>query len=313
VEVGVEIRKRMKWDAWVDDGLISVAVDDGEAVLTGAVGSAMERSRAISNAWVPGVREVDATGLEVQWWARDQMRRDKYAPRTDAQVAQAVQDAFFYDPRVLSFHPEVRVDDGVVTLSGVVDNLEARRAAEQDATNTVGVTLVRNHLRVRPKDEVGDAELTQKAERALRRDPLVDRFDVGLTTFRGEVSLAGEVDSWIEKMRAETVVAGVQGVVDIHNNIRVAEPPAHVTDRAIEESIEDEIFWSPLVDAGEIHVTVDSRVATLTGTVDTWAEYSWAAHNAREGGASRVRNKIKVRNDQGAFSSPFALPFSLPF
>jgi osmotically-inducible protein OsmY len=306
VEIEAEIRERLAWNAWVDDGLVNVAVEDGRATLTGTVGSALERARAVGQAWVPGVREVDATGLEVEWWARDEMRRDKYHLKSDAQIHQAVKDALLFDPRVLSFEPEVKVNNGVVTLSGTVDNLEARRAAEMDARNTVGVAMVRNHIRVRPTNELGDDEVTQRVQRSFARDPLIDRFEIGVTTFDGEVSLAGDVDSWLDWTRAEDVAAGVEGVVDVHNNLRVSSPPQAVADRIIEEQIEDELFWSPFVDADEVNVTVVDGVATLTGTVDTWADHSWAAENAREGGARRVHNELTVRNGQ---SSAFWMPF----
>jgi len=304
-ELESEIRERLKWNAWVDDGLVTVAVEDGEAQLSGTVGSALERGRAAGLAWVPGVKEVDISGLEVQWWARDEMRRDKYVRKSDAQIRQAVKDAFLYDPRVLSFNPDVSVDDGVVTLSGIVDNLQARRAAEKDARNTVGVAMVRNHLRVQPTNDATDQEITQKVEDALRRDPFVDRFEVGVTTFGREVSLAGEVDSWFDRSRAETVASTVQGVIDVHNNLEVSREAALVGDRRLEEAIEDELFWSPFVDSDEINVAVDGGVATLTGAVDNWADYSWAAENAREAGARSVRNNIKVRKNQGAFWMPY--------
>jgi len=304
-ELAAEIRSRLKWNAWVDDGLVKVTVADGKATLTGTVGSALERARAVGQAWVPGVREVDATGLEVEWWARDDMRRDKYRLKSDAQIRDAVKDALVYDPRVLSFNPDVRVKNGVVTLSGVVDNLEARRAAERDARNTVGVSHVRNHLRVRSDSDVTDDEITLAVQRALQRDPYIDRSNVGVTTFRGEVSLAGEVDTWFERSRAESVAATVQGVVDIHNNLVTFRPPRFGADEVLEEEIEDDLLWSPFVDSDEINVSVVNGVATLTGTVDTWADRSWAAEIAREGGALRIQNNVKVRDaEQGAFWMP---------
>jgi osmotically-inducible protein OsmY len=305
VEMETEIRERLRWNAWVDDGLVTVMVEDGRAVLSGAVGSALERARAIGQAWVPGIEEVDASGLEVEWWARDEMRRDKYALKSDAQIRQAVKDALLFDPRVLSFNPDVKVDNGVVTLSGVVDNLEARRAAERDARNTVGVALVRNHLRVRPTSALSDEEITQRVQRAFHRDPVVDRFEVGVATFDREVSLSGAVDSWLERRHVEDVAARVPGVVEVQNNLRVRSDAGIIADRILEEQIEDELFWSPFVDSDEINVAVDNGVATLTGTVDSWADYNWAAENAREGGAVSVRNNVKVRNDQGAYWMPF--------
>jgi osmotically-inducible protein OsmY len=306
VEIEAEIRNRLRWNAWVDDGLVTVSVEDGKATLTGTVGSALERARAVGQAWVPGVSEVDATGLEVEWWARDRMRRDEYQFKSDAQIQQAVKDALLFDPRVLSFKPDVQAEDGVVTLSGTVDNLEASRAAEEDARNTVGVALVQNHLRVRPTNDLTDEEVTLRVQRAMRRDPFVDRFDVGVTTFDGEVSLAGEVDSRFDRARAGEVAAGVEGVVAVHNNLRVSRRPEFVADQALEEEIEDELFWSPFVDADEVNVSVVDGVATLTGTVDTWADYSWAAENAREAGASSVHNNLTVRNEE---ESAFWMPF----
>jgi hypothetical protein len=72
------------------------------------------------------------------------------AVKGDPQIKQAVHDAFVYDPRVDSFNPNVDVDNRIVTLSGVVDNLKAKRAAEQDAKNTWGVWRVKNLLTTRP-------------------------------------------------------------------------------------------------------------------------------------------------------------------
>jgi osmotically-inducible protein OsmY len=304
-EIAAEIRSRLSWDARVDDGLIRVAVDNGTARLTGTVGSALERARAQQLAWVPGVKKVDAAGLDVEWWARNEMRRDKYAPRSDAQVQKAIEAAFLYDPRVASFNPEVKVDDGVATLSGTVDNLDARHAAGSDARDTVGVVLVRNHLHVRPPREASDEMITEEVRQAIARDPLVDRFGVGVATFRGQVSLAGDVDSLLEKDRAGRIASGIDGVVAVHNDIQVRYRPIPRSDVAIKQNIKDEIAWSPFVDSDDIHVTVHDGVATLTGTVDNWADYSWAAENARQAGASAVRNQLQVRNDKGAVWMPY--------
>jgi osmotically-inducible protein OsmY len=299
-ELEAEIRGRLRRDARVDDGLVSVSVRDGLARLTGSVGSALEKGYAKGLARVPGVRAVDVGGLDVEWWARDDMRRDKYVLLSDEQLKRAVEDALGYDPRVLSFDPIVEVRGGVVTLGGTVDNLEARRAAERDARNTVGVVDVRNHLRVRPRATATDEELAQGVRQALARDPYMRDFVVSVTASSGEVRLAGEADSEFEKVYAETVAAGVPGVVDVRNDMRVRAPRRRA-DRAIERDIEDELLWSPFVDSDEVNVTVRNGVATLTGSVDTWADYAWAEENAREGGARAVENDLSVRNGQGAF------------
>jgi osmotically-inducible protein OsmY len=295
-EIRAEIRKRLHWDARVDDDLIEIGVDDGVVSLTGIVGSALEKARARELAWVQGVRRVDSDALQVQWWARDQMRREKYAFRTDDQLKQAILDAFRYDPRVRAFHPEVDVEGGIATLSGVVENLEARHAAEQDAHDTVGVVMVRNQLRVKPGAPPNDAEIGSGVRSALERDPLVDRFAIDVASDHGAVTLRGSVETLFEKQRAETVASGVRGVVEVRNDLQLAARLALRSDLRIEKDIEDALYWSPFVDSDQVHVSVENGIATLTGTVDSWADRSWAAEDAREGGALVVRNLIGVRS-----------------
>ena len=158
-EIEAEVEARLANDVRVDDYLIVVDVDDGTVRLSGIVGSLAEKNRAISMGWVSGVDAVDGDALEIEWWARDSMRRKtSFADRSDEELEQAVKDAFLYDPRVLSFRPEVSVSDGVVTLSGTVRDLAAKRAAEADARNVAGVWRVKNRIKVRPLD-VGHVEV----------------------------------------------------------------------------------------------------------------------------------------------------------
>jgi osmotically-inducible protein OsmY len=62
------------------------------------------------------------------------------ATRSDSDLETAIRDAFRYDPRLSPFNPQVRVKSGTVTLRGKVDNLQAKRAAGQDAQNTVCIS-----------------------------------------------------------------------------------------------------------------------------------------------------------------------------
>jgi osmotically-inducible protein OsmY len=62
----------------------------------------------------------------------------------------------------------------------------------------------------------------------------------------------------------------------------------------LQQEIEDELWWSPFVDANEVKVEVENGVATLTGAVDTWSERNAAAENALEAGAIQVRNRLDV-------------------
>lgn len=319
-EVRAEIEQALHWNHLVDDGLVDVTVADGRVTLTGTVGSTAEKRQARYDAWTTGVVSVDASGLEVARWARDEdLRTKKYVDRSDAQVREAVETALAQDPRVQSFDVECSVTAGTVTLRGVVDNLKAKRAADADADNTVGVISVDNFLKVRPADPPTDEDITNDVRGALLRDPYVERYETVVSVRDGVAELSGVVDTSYEKSRADDIASRIGGVVEVDNNLRVDEEqwyaydpwvdPLRVhhydwytydplrtldEDDAIEEDIQDEIFWSPFVNSDDVEVEVDDGVAILTGTVDSAMEKGAARDNAYEGGASHVRNQIRV-------------------
>jgi osmotically-inducible protein OsmY len=324
-ELEEEIKRALHWNIFVDDGLIDVAVRNSEVKLTGVVGSAVEKVKATAIAWVAGVKSVDASGLEVEPWARDEaMRRDKYLYKSDEVLRDVIEEALLRDPRVASYQVNVDVDAGYVTLRGVVGDARAKRAAEQDARHTVGVNFVNNRLKVRIENPSSDADLYQKVQDAIERDPYLSRFEITAVVMDGQVRLYGEVDTRFERQRAEEVVERVSGITRAINYLRVADwesgadfydpyvddsyldPPAvteykprapNLSDQQIELNIKDEMWWSPFVGAKDITVSVENGVATLSGTVESWAERQSATENAYEGGATLVDNNTVIRSD----------------
>jgi osmotically-inducible protein OsmY len=324
-EIAAEIEEILAWDVLVDDDLIEVAVDDGGVTLSGQVGSLAEKSRAINQSWVAGVKSVAAEELEVSGWARDpRFRKQKYArlDKPDADVAKAVRDALARDPRVLGQDVQVRVDDGKAVLTGTVNGPKAKRAAASTARGTLGVYRVKNRLRVRtdmPDDEV----LEERVRKAIERNPMLMASEITVSVTNGVAGLSGIVGTWYEKAEADDAAAAVAGVRAVDNDLLVEDnggafvadpyvdwdwyaydfdwygpsraPLTAKSDWAIAEDVRDEIFWSPFVDSDDVTVTVDDGEVRLTGTVDTWSERQTAAENAYEGGAGRVDNDLRVR------------------
>jgi osmotically-inducible protein OsmY len=298
-DIKADIEYRLKTDASVDAGLITVDVDDGKVTLDGSVGSALEKSEAETEAWVvDGVKTVD-NEIAVKWWL-DGGTADWDGGWTDEDMELAVDSGLLTNPRVKSFNVDVSVDDGVATLTGTVDNLLAKRAAEEEAQDTLGVWRVKNYLRVRPALTRTDAEIAGDIRDALRRDPYVDRYDVTVSVYNGKAYLSGEVDSWYMKDQAEEAAAEVRGVVAIQNNLDVDYEFTAKTDQEIKEDIKSQLWWSPFVDSDDITVEVHSGVASLMGTVEDWDELQAAKENAREGGATSVISKLEIENGYGA-------------
>jgi osmotically-inducible protein OsmY len=301
-EIEEEVEALLKDDVRLDGDAITVKVKDGKVSLSGVVDSAAERALAGEKAWVAGVRATDVGAVKVDWWARDRMRRESASVyKGDEEIEKAVKDAFTQDPRVWPFDVKVETHYAEATLTGAVDNLEAKKAAEQDAKNTLGVWRVEDHLKVRPNLVVGDSDIIANVSAALRRDPYVDRYDINVSAENGKAYLYGAVDSEFDKARAEDVASRVKGVVDVENLLDVREAQPWKSDRAIKEDVQDQLYWDGLVDEAKVDVSVEDGVASLSGTVDTWYQYTKAAEDARAGGAREIRNDLHVRNAPPTF------------
>jgi osmotically-inducible protein OsmY len=319
-EIEHDVEDRLSWDSLLSRDPITVKVDKGHVQLSGVVGSAAEKSDAALAGWVRGVSNVDATRLKVEWWTRDaNAKAQKYPARSDAQIAAAVKDAMLYDPRVVSFNVDPQVAGGVVTLSGQVTSLKAKRAAESLARDTVGVIGVKNVLTVRPSRAVSDQQLTKQVSSALAVNPLLAPTSIDAKAVNGKVTLRGRVPTLFESAEALDVASSLEGVKTVDNQLTVSAPEVpfvwqpHVfpfgpyvdawhfaavapaqSDQEIARNIERELTWNPFVEAGDVHVDVQKGKATLTGHVDSWSERAAAENNALEGGATAVDDRLQV-------------------
>ncbi len=317
-EIAQEIRQALKFNVSIDHVLIDVDVQQGKVTLSGTVGSASEKNQTIADAWVSGVNAVESDNLKVKEWARsDDLRKDKYVEKTDQEIKEAINDAFLYDPRVLHFNPEVSVNNGFVTLSGVVTNLQAKYAAENTARNIVGVFGVNNNLKVRPETTPEDSVLEENLNEAIEQSPILENQQVNVNAVNGIVYLTGVVNSNFEKLMAETTASRTQGVVAVNNYLDVLGgeeyvsyiyydwdtyfPPLYdinplraTSDKEIKRRIENQLWWSPYVNLDDIDVTVEGGKAILEGTVETPRESRFAVINAIEGGAKKVENNLIV-------------------
>jgi osmotically-inducible protein OsmY len=327
-EIAAEVRRAINIDVWLHSSYVSTDVKDGVVTLTGMVGSPSQYDRANLLAWTAGVKSVHAEGLKTEPWAKASSQRpETVAVKGDQQIEQAVHDSLFYDPRVFSFNPRVEVENGVVTLTGMVDNLKAKRAAEQDAKNTWGVWRVKNLLKTRPVIAIADDKLEQNVISAFLRDPIMYNFRISVKSKDGVVMLNGTVDSNYEKAQAEDIASRANGVVDVDNNLTVNNPflvyhdldydpywgylPSYTYwsmyhapyapiwpyagDALVQDEIENKIFWNPWLALDDITIKVVNGAASLTGYADGWFDIIKATQYAYDGGAQQVYNNIAIR------------------
>ncbi len=116
----------------------------------------------------------------------------------------------------------VGVANGVVTLTGIVDNLTLKDLATIMASSARGVNCVDNRLAL---SEIGSLDLAIVAavRKALDKQPYQTR-QVFVTSYEGVVTLRGEVYSTLALFMAPQVAYDVHGVQAVQNHLIIVDP-----------------------------------------------------------------------------------------
>lgn len=214
-------------------------------------------------------------------------------PLTDPEIANAVDDALLDDPAAPAGDIDVAVSQGIVTLSGSVNNILAKDRAEQIAATVKGVRGVVNQIDVHALPRP-DNVLAEDVEAALQANAATESWQITVSADDGVVTLDGTLDSWKERELAARAAKGVKGVRALNNAVRVASK----TDRTageIREEIRQALRWDAYVDDALVEVDVDpDRVVTLAGTVGSYAEKVEAGAEAWVAGVTRIENNLQV-------------------
>jgi len=122
---------------------------------------------------------------------------------------------------------KVRVEDGHVSLGGVVDTVEQRNRAEQTALAIAGVRGLTNDI-VIEESLAGQVEVTLAREIAARH---LDGAEVRAFIEHGIVYLEGRAPTSDARYALEQVAVAITGVRVIVNNLLVeGEPPEHASE-----------------------------------------------------------------------------------
>jgi osmotically-inducible protein OsmY len=128
-------------------------------------------------------------------------------------------------PPEARYEIELRVEDGIVTLSGTVGTLTHRRLAEVLCWWTAGCRRVDNRLEVEPEQDDTDDLLTDAVRIVLEMDPMVDATQLKAATAAGIVELSGLLPNEdIHRLVVRDAWA-VPGVWDIYDRIDTGRGP----------------------------------------------------------------------------------------
>lgn len=197
---------------------VHVAVEDRVVTLSGGVPSYRAKLDAIHDA-----RQVEAANGFV-----DHLR--VLGPTVpDSQLQQSIASRLTYDRMGMgqAFNAlTVQVHDGVVTLGGEVRDYPGRDSAVDIAADTKGVKGVIDKIKVAPLSPMDD-QIRYEAARAIYGNPTLLKYandpahTIRIVVNNGRVTLAGVVDSQLDKQVAGNAVRRLSGVFSVTNDLVV--------------------------------------------------------------------------------------------
>ena len=139
------------------------------------------------------------------------------------QIQEEVLQELKWDSRVDATKIGVTVHEGVVKLTGQVDNYAEKLAAQDAAHRVAGALDVANDLEVAAPGhvELTDTDIAQAVRRALEWDVWVQDERIQSTVADGWVTLDGSVDLLREADDAERAIRRLEGVRGVTHKIVV--------------------------------------------------------------------------------------------
>lgn len=218
--------------------------------------------------------------------------------KSNQELQTDVQNAIKWEPLLNAAEIGVTVKDGVVTLTGVVDNYTKKTEAENAAKNVAGVKVVVEKIDVKFSNSHGksdDNDIASEILNAFKWNWQIPNEMVKVKVENGWITLEGQLEYNYQKDAAKDAVKNLIGVLGVSNNITLKPTTEEKAEKAdIESALKRN--WSIYDNA--IKVKVSGHKATLTGTVDSWYQKEEAGRIAyKASGVWTVDNELVVDYD----------------
>ena len=214
--------------------------------------------------------------------------------KSDLDLKKDIEAELAWDVSINPASVGVLVKDGVVTLTGHIDNYVQKTAIEKAVRRVGGVQAIAVELDVKlsPRHTRSDTDLARAAERAIEWHTLVPRDAIKISVEKGWITLSGEVEWEYQRESAANAVRGLVGTVGVDNlvTLTVKPQPADIGAR-----IRKALARQASRDADRITTSIEGSTVHLKGSVPSWSERSAAQVAAYSApGVSKVVNELRV-------------------
>lgn len=217
----------------------------------------------------------------------------------DRQIEDAAKASYNYRT-VLEDNVKVKVKDGIVTLSGNVQDKEAKALAADTVENLPGVTAVKNDIVVKSDfPEKSDGWIALKIRSRLLVKGNVSATSTKVAVQDGVATLSGTADNLAQKELTAVYAKEIEGVKSVKNEITVTDKATDkstlgekIDDASITSQVKYALLSHKSTSALKTKVTTKDGVIMITGEATSDAEKSLVTKLA-----SDVRGVKSVTND----------------
>lgn len=185
--------------------------------------------------------------------------------KTDEVLQKKVQDAIAWEPILNAAEIGVTAKNGIVSLTGSVDNYAQKVEAENAAKKVAGVKAVVEKIEINYNHTIKtDEDIAMEAIDSIKWNASVPDDNLKIIVSKGWVYLQGVVDWSYQKLAAKKAVENLPGVKGVIDTIQIKSADF---DKIEKTAIENAIHRNSSLYDKDINVTVKGNVVTLTGTV----------------------------------------------
>jgi osmotically-inducible protein OsmY len=211
LELQEHVIDELEFEPAVNAAHIGVTANKGVVTLTGFVRSYAEKLAAERAA--RRVKGVKAIAEEIE------VRLPSDTKHADDEIAGRAVNILRWQVGLPADRIAVKVERGLVTLSGEVEWQFQKSDAEAAIHKLSGVVGVVNQIRLAAAVHAG--EVREKIEKALQRSAELEAHGISVQTDGGKVVLRGKVRAWYERDLAEQAAWSAPGVTAVEDHLTV--------------------------------------------------------------------------------------------
>jgi osmotically-inducible protein OsmY len=221
---------------------------------------------------------------------------------SDQQIVDAAKASYNYHT-VLAGRVDVQANDGIVTLTGTVQDNDEKALAADTVSNLPGVVSVQNNILIKPDfPEHSDAWIAWKIRAKLLVEANVSATATKIDVKDGVVTLSGNAENAAQKDLTEAYAKDISNVKSVDNQLIVTAPATPtmgevVDDASITTQVKYALLTHDSTSALKTKVTTTDGVVSIGGEANSDAEVSLVTKLAQDiRGVKSVSNAMTVKS-----------------